>query len=136
MNILVQDLSRQARALPPEDRALLAEELLASLQDNLESGVDAAWDVEIKRRLEQVQDGTATLTSSEEVRAQARRLYRRARFAITTTHGLNFSTKLVSTRPSAGDSASVSTRPLSKLKYLRPRSRNWGLRSNTVRGES
>ena len=76
MNILVQDLSRQARALPPEDRALLAEELLASLQDDAESGVDAAWDAEIKRRLEQVNNGTATLIPAEEVHAQARRLYR------------------------------------------------------------
>lgn len=76
MNILVQDLSRQARALPAKDRALLAEELLASLQDEAEPGVDAAWDVEIKRRLEQIKDGTATLVSSEEVHAQARRLYR------------------------------------------------------------
>lgn len=76
MNALAQDLSRQARTLPPEDRALLAEELLASLQDDPESGVDAAWDVEIKRRLEQVSDGTAKLIPSEEVHAQARRLYR------------------------------------------------------------
>ena len=76
MNILVQDLSRQARALPPEDRALLAEELLASLQDDSASSADAAWDVEIKRRLEQVQNGTATLTPSDEVHAQARSLYR------------------------------------------------------------
>lgn len=76
MNALAQALSRQARTLPPEDRALLAEELLASLQDDPESGVDAAWDVEIKRRLEQVSDGTAKLIPSEEVHAQARRLYR------------------------------------------------------------
>ncbi len=76
MNALIQDLSRQARALSPEDRALLAEELLASLQDDGEQEVDAAWDTEIARRLGQVKNGTATLIPAEEVHAQARRLYR------------------------------------------------------------
>lgn len=76
MNALIQDLSRQARALPPEDRALLAEELLASLQDDGEQEVDAAWDTEIARRLAQVKNGTATLIPAEEVHAQRRRLYR------------------------------------------------------------
>lgn len=76
MNVLAQDLSRQARALPPEDRALLAEDLLASLQNDSEAEVDTAWDMEIKRRLEQVSDGTAKLIAADEVHAQARRLYR------------------------------------------------------------
>lgn len=76
MNIKAQDLSRQARALLTKDRALLADELLDSLQDDPESGVEAAWDVEIKRRLEQVSNGTSKLIPSEEVHAQACRLYR------------------------------------------------------------
>lgn len=75
MNALVKELSHQARLLPPDDRALLAEELLASLQDDAESGVDAAWHEEIKRRLQQVQKGAVALTSAQEVHAQARRLY-------------------------------------------------------------
>jgi putative addiction module component (TIGR02574 family) len=76
MNALIEELSVRARALPPEDRARLAEELLASLQDEPESEADAAWDIEIRRRVEQVKSGTATLVSAEAVHAQARQFYR------------------------------------------------------------
>jgi putative addiction module component (TIGR02574 family) len=76
MNALIEELSLRARALPPEDRARLAEELLASLQNEPESESDAAWDIEIRRRVEQVKSGTAKLISAEEVHAQARQLYR------------------------------------------------------------
>ena len=72
MNVLIQELSIRARALPPEDRARLAEELLASLQDDPESEADAAWDLEIRRRVEQVMNGTAKLVSAEDVHAEAR----------------------------------------------------------------
>lgn len=76
MNPLIEELSVRARALPPEDRARLAEELLASLQDDTESEADAAWDLEILRRVEQVKNGTAKLTSAEDVHAEARLIYR------------------------------------------------------------
>ena len=67
MNALIEELSVRARALPPEDRARLAEELLASLQDDPESEADAAWDLEILRRVEQVKSGTAKLIAAEDV---------------------------------------------------------------------
>ena len=76
MNALIEELSVRARALPPEDRARLAEELLASLQDDPESEADAAWDLEILRRVEQVKSGTAKLISAEDVHAEARLIYR------------------------------------------------------------
>ena len=76
MNALVEELSVRARALPPEDRARLAEELLASLQDDPESEADAAWDLEILRRVEQVKIGTAKLVAAEDVHAEARQIYR------------------------------------------------------------
>lgn len=76
MNALIEELSVRARALPPEDRARLAEELLASLQDDPESEADAAWDLEILRRVEQVKSGTAKLIAAEDVHAEARQIYR------------------------------------------------------------
>ena len=44
MTTLVEELSQKARALSPEDRARLAEDLLASLEDGSESAseVEAA----------------------------------------------------------------------------------------------
>lgn len=44
-----QKLLRDALALAPNDRAQLAAELLASL-DDAEAGVEAAWAAEIERR--------------------------------------------------------------------------------------
>ena len=73
MSNLVDELSRKARSLPPEERVRLAEELLSSVQ-GADEDVDAAWAEEIKRRLTEVESGTAKLTPSEEVFAEVRRL--------------------------------------------------------------
>ena len=75
MLTLVEELSERARALSPEDRALLAERLLETLPDEAESEAEAAWDGEIARRVEQVKSGTARLFSAEDVHAEARRLH-------------------------------------------------------------
>jgi putative addiction module component (TIGR02574 family) len=73
MSSLIDELSRKARALPPEERIRLAEELLSSVQDSDEE-VEAAWAEEIERRLEEVENGTAKLIPAEEVFAEIRRL--------------------------------------------------------------
>ena len=75
MTNLVEELSSRALQLPPEDRARLAEELLASLQDDSESEVEAAWDREIELRLAQVKNAKARLVSAEDVHAEARKIY-------------------------------------------------------------
>jgi putative addiction module component (TIGR02574 family) len=73
MSDLVDELSRQARALPPEDRVRLAEELLATVQE-VDTEVELAWDEEIKRRIAEIDSGTAKLVPAEEVFAEVRRL--------------------------------------------------------------
>lgn len=73
MSDLVEELSRRARALPPEERVRLAEELLATVQE-VDSEAEAAWDEEIKRRIAEIDSGTATLIPAEEVFAEVRRL--------------------------------------------------------------
>ena len=67
------ELSRKARALPPEERIRLAEELISSVQDSDEE-IEAAWAEEIERRLEEVENGTAKLIPAEEVFAEIRRI--------------------------------------------------------------
>jgi putative addiction module component (TIGR02574 family) len=69
----VAELSQRARELAPEDRARLAEELLASLETDLEPEVDAAWDEEIRRRIAEAENGTAKLIPADEVFARVRR---------------------------------------------------------------
>ena len=73
MSDLVDELSRKARALPPEERVRLAEELLATVQE-VDPEVEAAWDEEIRRRIEEIDSGKAKLIPAEEMFAEVRRL--------------------------------------------------------------
>jgi putative addiction module component (TIGR02574 family) len=73
MTDTVAELSQRARALEPEDRARLAEELLASLDAGMDPEVAAAWDEEIRRRIAEIENGTAKLIPADEVFARARR---------------------------------------------------------------
>lgn len=79
MTTLVEELSQKARTLSPEDRARLAEDLLASLEDESESieAVDAAWEQEIGRRVQDVKSGNAKLIPAEDVFAETRRIYQK-----------------------------------------------------------
>jgi putative addiction module component (TIGR02574 family) len=73
MSSLIDELSRKARSLPPEERIRLAEELLSSVQDSDEE-IESAWEDEIKRRLDEAESGTAKLIPAEEVFAEIRQL--------------------------------------------------------------
>lgn len=73
MPSLVEELSQKARALPPEERVRLAEELLATVQE-VDLEVEAAWDEEIRQRIADVDSGTAKLVPADEVFAEVRRL--------------------------------------------------------------
>jgi len=77
MATLVEELTQKARALSPEDRARLAEDLLASLEDGSESDSElgSAWEREIRHRVEEVNSGTAKLISADDVYAETRRIY-------------------------------------------------------------
>jgi putative addiction module component (TIGR02574 family) len=79
MTTLVEELSQKARTLSPEDRARLAEDLLASLEDGSESPseVGAAWEHEIRQRVEEVKSGTAKLIPAEDVYAETRRIHQK-----------------------------------------------------------
>jgi len=75
MSTFVEELSRKALSLAPEDRVGLAEALLASVQEIDVEG-EAAWDGETKRRIVEIENGTAKLIPAEEVFAEVRRLIR------------------------------------------------------------
>lgn len=53
----------------------LAEELLATVQE-ISPEVDAAWEEEIRRRIAEIDAGTAKLVPADEVIAEVRRLLR------------------------------------------------------------
>ena len=75
MSTLVEELSQKALTLPPEERVRLAEQILSTVQA-IDAEAEAAWDEEIRRRIAEIDDGTAKLIPAAEVFEQVRRLIR------------------------------------------------------------
>ncbi len=73
MTDLVLELSARAKALPPQERARLAEELLASL-DPHDTEVEVAWDEELRRRIDEVERGAVQLIPAAQAFSQVRRV--------------------------------------------------------------
>jgi putative addiction module component (TIGR02574 family) len=76
MSTTLKELEHQARSLSPEDRAQLADVLLESLRDAPIAEIEAAWDLEIEKRLAAYDRGDLATFSAEDVFAEARRLAR------------------------------------------------------------
>ena len=69
MSTSLTDLESEAMKLPREDRARLAEHLLASVYGDRE--IDEAWAAEIERRIAAVESG-APLVAAESALARVR----------------------------------------------------------------
>ncbi|PWF55154.1 addiction module protein [Massilia glaciei] len=76
MNDQVKELAERGLALPTEDRSRLVDLLLESLQESPTNEVEAAWAVEIERRLAAYDRGEMASVAGEEVFAKARSLAR------------------------------------------------------------
>ncbi len=70
------EVLKQALTLKAEDRAALAERLLASLDDLSEEETSHLWAEEAERRLRAFREGRATAIPAEEVRKRAEGLFR------------------------------------------------------------
>lgn len=70
----IEQLAAQGIALQPEDRARLAEILLASLRDPAIAEIDAVWDSEIARRLAAYDRGEVVAIDAQAVFAKAMRI--------------------------------------------------------------
>ena len=68
MNPKAQQVLRQALKLPPKARADIAGTLLHSLDQRDEADLEAAWAVEIERRINDLDSGKAKLIPWEKVR--------------------------------------------------------------------
>lgn len=62
----------EALQLPVQERAALASRLLASLDEQVDEGVDAAWGEEIAKRLKDIDEGKVKMVPWEEVRREMR----------------------------------------------------------------
>jgi len=69
-----RDLLQKALALPENERAELAGNLLSSLDTAVDQDVDANWQQEVARRLEEVQSGKVETIPWEEVQQKGRKL--------------------------------------------------------------
>ncbi len=70
MSTQFEILEAEVLKLVPADRALLAEHIIASLDEDSE--IESAWAVEVERRVAEIESGKIVGTPFEEVIAQAR----------------------------------------------------------------
>jgi len=69
-----EELLRKALSLPDAERAELAGSLLASLDTTIDPDVDAAWQQELARRLDEVRSGKVATIPWDQVQRKARTL--------------------------------------------------------------
>lgn len=70
MSEATRKLLAEAMQLDDPDRALVAAELIASLDGPADADAEMAWAAEIDRRVEEIQTGAGNLTSWEALRKQ------------------------------------------------------------------
>lgn len=76
MNSQAEQVLQTALSLNPDDRVQIAESLILSLYDDMDPDIESAWAVEIKRRLESIDNGEVKLIPADEVMSDMRkRLY-------------------------------------------------------------
>ena len=76
----VSELLEKALTLSTQERGVLIDRLIASLDEGpAEEGVDAAWDKEIKRRIDEVRAGTVEMIAGEKVLSRLRARLRDAK---------------------------------------------------------
>lgn len=68
------EIEKSARLLSAEERARLAEAMTESLRDAMPSEIEAAWEAEIRRRIEAYERGEASLVPAEDVFAKAKKI--------------------------------------------------------------
>ncbi len=77
MDARFEDIVASAMKLSERERARLAQELIASLETEIEPNVEALWLAEAERRLEELRSGKVKAIPAEEAFARARRALRR-----------------------------------------------------------
>lgn len=70
ISVTKKEVFDRALALPPEERARLAHDILASLDAPADDGAAEAWVREIERRAREVKDGSVKLVDWKDTRAR------------------------------------------------------------------
>jgi putative addiction module component (TIGR02574 family) len=82
MTASAKELKKQALALAPADRVVLAETLLASVDEFILPEIEKAWQKEVSGRVDEIKLGRTKLIPAEEV-------HRRVRAALNEAHRLS-----------------------------------------------
>ena len=72
MSVNFEEILRAALSLSPGARAMLADHLLESLDDEAQKRIDAMWAEEAERRAQAIDEGRAKLIPGDEVLAELR----------------------------------------------------------------
>ena len=73
----LETIASEALLLPQDQRFTLAHRILASVEPDLDGGVEAAWDEEIQERIKRYYDGlTVGIAGDEVFREMDRKLKR------------------------------------------------------------
>jgi len=75
MAAAVERLAQEALALSDQERAELARKLLVSLEGPPEEDANAAWNLEIAKRVDRIREGKPKGRSAEEVSRDIRARY-------------------------------------------------------------
>jgi putative addiction module component (TIGR02574 family) len=76
MNAVIEQWKSQLMTLPQDDRAELAHFLISSLDPEAEDeGVEAAWEEEVARRVDEIRSGRAIGRPVDEFMAELRERY-------------------------------------------------------------
>lgn len=67
-----EEILNASLRLPPNERAMLADHLLASLDDPNQKEIDAAWATEAERRMREIDEGKVELMDGELVMKRLR----------------------------------------------------------------
>ena len=77
MTLTVEQIAREAHALPAEARALLADRLVESLDPVEDDEIQKLWATEARRRREEVREGRINTIPGDEALSYVRRLFNR-----------------------------------------------------------
>ena len=69
-------VKQEVLQLPEADRAELARFLIESLDESADPDVEGAWDAELRRRVERIEQGKSRLRPAHQVRAEIRDKYK------------------------------------------------------------
>lgn len=72
-----EEVMNAALALPPDQRVMLAEQLIETFDPEEQERIDALWAEEAERRDKEIEDGIVTPIPGEEVMNRMRSRYKR-----------------------------------------------------------